>query len=101
MLAEDPTAMSASSQESSRSPGWFATTRWSVVLQARDANSTAAEEALSQLCRTYWAPINVYIRDRGYRPADADDLTQQFFARLLEKQQYRAANPERGRFRSF
>ncbi len=81
--------------------GWFNTTHWSVVLQARDCDSTAAAQALGQLCQTYWGPINSYIRSRGYPPADADDLTQQFFARFLEKQQYRSAAHQRGRFRSF
>src|SRR5512133_3620310 len=95
------TLMPASSQPRAESLGCFATTHWSVVLQAVAGDSRTAHRALSQLCQTYWSPINTYIRCRGYSPADADDLTQQFFGRFLEKQQYRAANPQRGRFRSF
>jgi hypothetical protein len=83
--------MPASSQPRAESPGWFATKHWFVVLQAAGGDSRAAHRALSQLCQTYWSPINTYIRCRGFSPADADDLTQQFFARFLEKQQYRAA----------
>lgn len=70
----------------------------------RDARSEApqaASAALGKLCQTYWGPVNVYIRQRGHSPADADDLTQQFFARFLAKGLYRLADPERGRFRTF
>src|SRR5262249_55934868 len=95
------TPMPVSSHQESGARGWFTTTHWSVVLQARDGDSTAAHQALGRLCQTYWGPINGYIRGRGYSPADADDLTQQFFARFLERQQYRSADQQRGRFRSF
>ncbi len=93
--------MAAGSQPRQESPGWFATTHWSVVLQAREGDSPAAARALAQLCQTYWGPINAYIRGRGHPSADAEDLTQQFFARFLEKEHYRLADRERGRFRSF
>ena len=88
----------ASEREAS---GWFTTTHWTVVLQARDDTSPAAAGALSTLCQTYWAPINTYIRRVGQNSSDADDLTQQFFARFLEKQQHRLADRERGKFRTF
>jgi RNA polymerase sigma-70 factor (ECF subfamily) len=78
----------------------FLTTRWSVVLQAgRGGESSRA--ALSELCSTYWYPLYAYVRRRGHRPDDAQDLTQAFFARLLEKNVVHAADPARGRFRAF
>lgn len=82
-------------------PQWFATTHWTVVLAAGGDGSAAAELALAQLCRTYWPPVHAYVRRWGYSPADADDLTQQFFMRFIEKKQYRSANPTLGRFRYY
>jgi RNA polymerase sigma factor (sigma-70 family) len=81
--------------------GVFATTHWSVVLSAGGDSSRAAQEALEQLCRTYWYPLYAYVRRRGYAPHDAEDLTQSFFARLLEKDYLARADRERGRFRTF
>ena len=80
---------------------WFTTTHWSVVLQASVEDPTRAEDALGQLCRVYWAPVNAYIRRWQFSPADADDLTQQFFARFLEKKHYKQADRNRGKFRTF
>ena len=88
-------------ENSAASPGWFTTTHWTVILNARAEDTALASEALGQLCRVYWAPINAYFRRRGQNPVDADDLTQQFFARFLEKQYYKLAKRERGRFRTF
>src|SRR6516162_3514630 len=79
----------------------FATTHWSLVLAAGKSASADAEGALAALCQTYWYPLYAYVRRQGHQPDDAQDLTQEFFARLLEKQYLRAADPERGRFRSF
>ena len=79
----------------------FATTHWSVVLQAGGEFSPEAQEALEKLCRGYWYPLYVHVRRLGWGPEDAQDLTQQFFARLLERKYLRLADPERGRFRSF
>lgn len=79
----------------------FATTHWSVVLAAGAERSAAAGEALENLCRTYWTPLYVYVRRRGYPHEDAQDLTQQFFANFLQKDYFQRANPARGRFRSF
>jgi RNA polymerase sigma-70 factor (ECF subfamily) len=82
----------------------FATTRWSVVLAAgeeRARGSDAAQVALGQLCQAYWYPLYAYVRRRGYSPSDAQDLTQAFFARLLEKNVVQAADPQKGKFRSF
>jgi RNA polymerase sigma-70 factor (ECF subfamily) len=83
------------------SAGWFSTTHWSVVLAARDDNSPEAGAALEQLCRPYWRPLYSFLRRSGHSPEDAMDLTQGFFERLLEKRALAAADPERGRFRSF
>lgn len=79
----------------------FATTHWSVVLAAGDPQSTAAQEALAKLCQTYWYPIYAYVRRRGYSPHDAQDLTQEFFARLLRSHYFSLADRKRGKFRSF
>jgi DNA-directed RNA polymerase specialized sigma24 family protein len=80
----------------------FATTRWSIVLAAGvDPASSGAHEALATLCETYWYPLYGFLRGRGYTPPDAEDLTQAFFQRLLEKHSIRLADPARGRFRSF
>lgn len=82
-------------------PPVFVTTHWSVVLAAGRNDTTRARDALSRLCQTYWYPLYAYVRRRGYSPHDAQDLTQEFFARLLENQSLGKADPERGRFRSF
>jgi RNA polymerase sigma-70 factor (ECF subfamily) len=82
-------------------PGCFATTHWSVVLAAASAESPQATEALEKLCQTYWYPLYAFVRRRGYSPEDAQDTTQEFFARLLAKQWLRAADQSRGRFRTF
>ena len=79
----------------------FATTRWSVVLAAGADHSAQAERALAELCEDYWYPLYAYVRRRGHDADDARDLTQAFFARLLEKHGLTAADPARGRFRSF
>ncbi|HUA65309.1 MAG TPA: sigma-70 family RNA polymerase sigma factor [Alphaproteobacteria bacterium] len=79
----------------------FATTQWSVVLTAGRAEFEQAQDALETLCRTYWYPLYAYVRRRGYSPADAEDLTQEFFAWLLERKWLGKADPQRGRFRSF
>jgi RNA polymerase sigma-70 factor (ECF subfamily) len=79
----------------------FRTTHWSVVLAARSEVSPQAAEALACLCGTYWYPLYAYIRRRGHAPHEAQDLTQEFFARLLEKNFLAAVRQERGRFRWF
>ncbi len=79
----------------------FATTRWSVVLAAGAGRSKNADHALAELCADYWYPLYAYVRRRGHEPDDARDLTQAFFAKLLEKKGLTAADPARGRFRSF
>jgi DNA-directed RNA polymerase specialized sigma24 family protein len=81
--------------------GVFATTHWSVVLAAGQVDTAAAHSALEVLCRTYWFPLYAYVRRRWHQPEEAQDLTQEFFLRLIEKQSVRLANSERGKFRSF
>jgi RNA polymerase sigma factor (sigma-70 family) len=81
--------------------GIFATTHWSEVLTAGGVSSPAAQEALEQLCRTYWYPLYAYVRRQGHSPEDAQDLTQAFFAFILDKQVVGQADPQKGRFRSF
>jgi RNA polymerase sigma-70 factor (ECF subfamily) len=81
--------------------GQFALTHWSVVLAVGRSDSTHARTALEKLCRTYWQPIYAYVRRQGYNPNDAQDLTQEFFARLLEKKSLAAVGRAKGRFRSF
>ncbi len=80
---------------------FFVTTHWSVVLAAGRSDSQRADAALASLCETYWYPLYAYVRRRGYEPQDAQDLTQEFFARLLQHHWLSQADPERGRFRTF
>ena len=80
---------------------WFTTTHWSVVLAAGSETSSASDAAMEQLCRTYWPPLYAYIRRQGRSPHDAQDLTQGFFALLLEKNYVGIAEREKGKFRSF
>jgi DNA-directed RNA polymerase specialized sigma24 family protein len=77
------------------------TTHWSVVLSAQDPHCPRSREALEALCRTCWYPLYSYARRTGHSAPDAEDLTQGFFARLLEKDYLKAAAREKGRFRTF
>src|SRR6266480_1817442 len=79
----------------------FATTRWTVVLAAGRPKAPHADVALEELCRTYWYPLYVYVRRHASTREDAEDLTQAFFARFLEKNYLEGLNSERGRFRAF
>ena len=81
--------------------GRFATTHWSLVLAAARDEDRDGCRAMESLCEQYWYPLYVFVRRRGYAPEDAQDLTQAFFARLLEKGDVSRATPARGRFRSF
>jgi RNA polymerase sigma-70 factor (ECF subfamily) len=86
-------------------PRAFTTTRWSVVLAAAGAgaapDSPDARSAMASLCRTYWYPLYAFVRRSGYGHDDAMDLTQGFFAKMLEKNDLRTVDPARGRFRSW
>ena len=78
----------------------FTTTHWSVVLEAQ-GESPAAQEALEKLCRIYWRPIYSFVRRQGIRPEEAEDITQGFFAQLLERRSLSAVRKEKGRLRSY
>ena len=93
--------MPEAERNSDEVPRVFATTHWSVVLAAGDQSSPQTEQALSRLCQSYWFPLYAFIRKRGYSPEQAQDLTQEFFAVLLEKNHLAKAVRERGRFRCF
>ena len=96
--------MPQTSSQSSSVPGGnrrFVTTRWSLVLAAGQKGTAEAETALATLCESYWYPVYAFLRRRGLKAADAQDLTQGFFALLLEKDYVRAADRELGRFRTF
>lgn len=96
------TASQAASESTHHAPRpVFATTHWSQVLSARDRQSPQSAAALEKLCRAYWYPLYAYIRRAGQSKENAEDLTQAFFARLLEKNYLDSARQERGRFRSF
>ncbi len=84
-------------------PRQFATTHWSLVGAAKpdEASQTRAREALEELCRAYWYPLYAFVRSRGYSAVDAQDLTQAFFARIIETGGFASADRERGRFRSY
>jgi RNA polymerase sigma-70 factor (ECF subfamily) len=94
------TTAAGTSAVADRSPV-FVTTHWSVVLSAQDRDSLHSVVALEKLCRIYWQPLYLYVRRRGYSPADAEDLTQGFFAWLLERNWLERADQQRGRFRTF
>ena len=93
--------MSTSALDAPTGAQWFATTHWSVVLAARDGDSLGASEALNDLCRAYWPPLYSYIRRQGHDVAEAQDLTQEFFARLLKRDYLARLDHQRGKFRSF
>lgn len=85
----------------SPAPAHFPTTHWSRIVAAGDPDAPQAQESLSALCDAYWYPLYAYVRRKGHSPAQAQDLTQDLFARILEKNIFATADPERGRFRSF
>jgi RNA polymerase sigma-70 factor (ECF subfamily) len=79
----------------------FTSTQWTLVLTAGDSQAPQSAEALEKLCRAYWYPLYAYVRCRGHPAEEARDLTQEFFARLLEKKWLREVDRSRGRFRTF
>ena len=94
------TSPSAIGGSACHGPVPFTTTHWSVVLEAQ-GETPAAREALEKLCRTYWRPIYSFVRRQGVGPEEAEDLTQGFFAELLEHRNLSAVRKEKGRLRSF
>jgi RNA polymerase sigma factor (sigma-70 family) len=97
----DGSSNSASDTESGRADVWFKTTHWSSVLHAADSKDPTAEASLSRLCQTYWYPLYYYIRRLGHSPEDAQDLTQEFLARLVHKDYLNGVKQEKAKFRSF
>jgi RNA polymerase sigma-70 factor (ECF subfamily) len=94
--------VSADRQNSERpSRGQFATTQWSLILSAADQSSPRWQQSLSQLCQLYWYPLYAFVRRQGCTASEAEDLTQEFFLRVLEKGYLDAAGPEKGKFRTF
>src|SRR5216117_1229134 len=93
-----PAALSPPSRDS-----LFASTRWTVVYQAGDSKTSSehALSALSELCQIYWRPVYLFLRRQGIGPHDAQDLTQSFFAALIEDRTHARADKMKGRFRSF
>lgn len=97
---EDGASRSAINQTTQTGAVAFSTTHWSVVLAAQ-GQSPAAQKALEKLCRTYWRPVYSFIRRQGAGPEEAEDLTQGFFALLLERRDFDAVRKEKGRLRSY
>jgi RNA polymerase sigma factor (sigma-70 family) len=93
--AENPTPNTGAAH------GIFATTHWTAVLAAGRGSSPQADVALEELCRSYWYPLYAFVRRQGHSREDAEDLTQGFFARLLEKNYLEGVSSDRGKFRSF
>jgi RNA polymerase sigma-70 factor (ECF subfamily) len=98
--ADDVTSLSATGGNAYHGQAAFTTTHWSVVLTAQ-GESAAAQQALESLCRMYWRPIYEFVRRQGVAPAEAEDLTQGFFASLLEHKNLNAVRREQGRLRSY
>src|ERR1043166_330823 len=94
------TSLSGIGRDLHHGPAAFTTTHWSLVLEAQ-GESPAAQQALEKLCRTYWRPIYSFVRRQRAWAEDADDLTQGFFALLLERKDLNTVRKEKGRLRSY
>jgi RNA polymerase sigma factor (sigma-70 family) len=102
VLANDERAsVSVLGQSADNGAAAFVTTHWSLVLTAQGEAPVAAQEALEKLCRTYWWPLYGYVRRQGHSPEEAQDLTQGFFALLLERRDLDVVRREKGRLRSY
>src|SRR6266436_6546593 len=97
----DASRRGASGTESGSADAWFKTTHWSTGLHAADSNDPMAEASLGRLCEVYWYPLYYYIRRLGHSPEDAQDLTQEFLARLVHKDYLKGVKQEKAKFRSF
>ena len=91
----------SASGQTARHPANFRTTQWSVVLAAGQGDEPQSRQALEELCSIYWRPLYTYLRREGTAPQDAQDLTQSFFAQLIEHHRIELVDPSNGRFRSF
>jgi RNA polymerase sigma factor (sigma-70 family) len=95
-------SMNASRNDSSRPLAHhFATTHWTTIMAAASGDSVVAHDALARLCQAYWYPLYAYVRGHGYSPETAEDLTQGFFARLLERKDFERCERQKGRFRDY
>lgn len=95
-------ANSETNDDSERNPApQFTQTHWSVVLSAAQTSSSQADAALESLCRTYWLPLYAYVRRKGHSTHDTQDLTQEFFARLLKNKSFAGADRQKGKFRTY
>lgn len=101
IVPKPPMAVRSDPGHSEPRGGRFATTDWSMVLSAGSQAGAQSADALARLCEVYWYPVYVFVRREGYSADESADLTQGFFARMLEKSSFSDASPERGRFRSF
>ena len=99
--SEERSAAAEDEPFANQKTGVFSTTHWSVVLGARQGDLASASAALERLCRTYWYPIYAFARRRGSDPHEAEDLTQAFFAFLLEKDTLKKVDRQKGKFRTF
>jgi RNA polymerase sigma factor (sigma-70 family) len=95
------TSCQTGDSEAARPHSLFVTTRWSMVLNAKNKAAPGSKEALESLCQSYWYPIYAFVRGTGRSPPEAQDLTQDFFVRLLTKDFLRVVTPDKGRFRTF
>lgn len=89
------------SLSASSSPQSFPPTQWSLILSAGDEDSAIRSRALERICQTYWQPVYAYTRKRGFDPADAEDVTQEFFAYLLKTEAFEKLRQHRGKLRNF
>jgi RNA polymerase sigma-70 factor (ECF subfamily) len=94
-------SMPTAGRDANHAPDRFQTTHWSLVAAAQDGSSPQARQALAELCEAYWYPLYAFIRRSGFGTEESRDLTQEFFARLLEKDYLAGVNREKGKFRSF
>jgi len=101
LFLESSTTMARGIQSASDTQACFQSTHWSLIVAARETEGSAAASALEKLCCAYWPPLYAFIRRHGSSPEEAQDLTQQFFVRLLEEKAFANVSPEKGRFRSF
>src|SRR5260370_21805806 len=101
MPREDKTMTNGQTMHTLPRPSQFPTTRWTLVVAAGDPHRKEARSALVSLCENYWYPLYTYLRRRGYSADEAQDLTQDFFIRVLAARYLDRADQEKGRFRSF
>ena len=100
-MTDEPGNTAAETMHTLAGPSDFPTTRWTLVIAAADPQRKEARSALVSLCEGYWYPLYAYVRRRGYPADQAQDLTQEFFIRVLEGRYLDRADPEKGRFRAF